>query len=295
MNNKIKGNLMLLLTALIWGNGFVAQSVGMDYIGPYTFLCVRGIIGGLFLIPCIFILNKFNYIKSESKDTKILVKGGVLCGIVVCIANIFQQFGIVYTTVGKAGFITALYIIIVPLLGILLKKKVEANTYVSVLIAMAGLYLLCINESLSINKGDVLSLICAFFFSIQILLVDHYSSLVDCVKLSCIQFLVSGIIAAVPMFIFENPEMKNILAAYVPLLYAGIMSFGVAYTLQIVGQKYTEASYASLLMSLESVFAVLGGWLILGQTLSFKEVLGTILMFLAIILAQLPIKFFKRK
>ena len=295
MNKRIKGSLMLLLTALIWGNGFVAQSVGMDYIGPYTFLCVRGIIGGLFLIPCIFILKKFNYIKDESKNAKTLIKGGVLCGIVVCIANIFQQFGIVYTTVGKAGFITALYIIIVPLIGIIFKKKVDKNTYVSVLIAMAGLYLLCINESFTINKGDILSLICAFFFSIQILLVDSYSSFVDCVKLSCIQFLVSGIISPVPMFIFEHPEIKSILAAYIPLLYAGIMSFGIAYTLQIIGQKYLEASYASLLMSLESVFAVLGGWIILGQALSFKEVLGTILMFLSIILAQIPINILKRK
>ena len=200
MNNRIKGNVMLLLTALIWGNGFVAQSVGMDYIGPYTFL-----------IPCIFILNKFNFIdKSKKEDNKTLLKGGILCGVVVCIANIFQQFGIVYTSVGKSGFITALYIIMVPLLGVFIKKKVEGKTWVSVFVAMAGLYLLCINESVSINKGDVLSLICAFFFSIQILLIDHYSPLVNGVKLSCIQFLVAGSLTAIPMFIFEKPEIKSI-------------------------------------------------------------------------------------
>lgn len=296
MNNRIKGNVMLLLTALIWGNGFVAQSVGMDYIGPYTFLCVRGLMGGLFLIPCIFILNKFNFIdKSKKEDNKTLLKGGILCGVVVCIANIFQQFGIVYTSVGKSGFITALYIIMVPLLGVFIKKKVEGKTWVSVFVAMAGLYILCINESVSINKGDVLSLICAFFFSIQILLIDHYSPLVNGVKLSCIQFLVAGSLTAIPMFIFEKPEIKSILAAYVPLLYAGIMSFGIAYTLQIIGQKYTDAAYASLIMSLESVFAALGGWIILGQTLSIKELLGAILMFSAIILAQVPIKIFKSR
>ncbi|SFU35257.1 Permease of the drug/metabolite transporter (DMT) superfamily [Clostridium sp. DSM 8431] len=297
MNSKIKGNIMLIITALIWGNGFVAQSVGMNYIGPYTFLCVRGIIGGIFLIPCIFILNKFNLI-DDSKvkgNKKELIIGGILCGVVVCIANIFQQLGLLYTSVGKSGFITALYIIIVPLLGVFIKKKVQKKIWLCAFIALIGLYLLSINGEMAINKGDILSLICAFFFSIQIMLVDHYTPLVNGVKLSCIQFLVSGIISAIPMFIFEKPSVSGILAAYIPLLYAGIISFGVAYTFQIIGQKYTDAASASLLMSLESVFAVLGGWMILGQTLSFKEIMGAAIMFLAIILAQAPLKFFLNK
>ncbi|MCR4943694.1 MAG: DMT family transporter [Clostridium sp.] len=297
MNSKIKGNIMLIVTALIWGNGFVAQSVGMNYIGPYTFLCVRGIIGGVFLIPCIFILNKFNLI-DDSKvkgNKKELIIGGILCGVVVCIANIFQQLGLLYTSVGKSGFITALYIIIVPLLGVFIKKKVQKKIWLYAFIALIGLYLLSINGEMSINKGDILSLICAFFFSIQIMLVDHYTPLVNGVKLSCMQFLVSGIISAIPMFIFEKPSVSGILAAYIPLLYAGIISFGVAYTFQIIGQKYTDAASASLLMSLESVFAVLGGWMILGQTLSFKEIMGAAIMFFAIILAQVPLKFFLNK
>lgn len=297
MNSKIKGNIMLIVTALIWGNGFVAQSVGMNYIGPCTFLCVRGIIGGVFLIPCIFILNKFNLI-DDSKvkgNKKELIIGGILCGVVVCIANIFQQLGLLYTSVGKSGFITALYIIIVPLLGVFIKKKVQKKIWLCAFIALIGLYLLSINGEMAINKGDILSLICAFFFSIQIMLVDHYTPLVNGVKLSCIQFLVSGIISAIPMFIFEKPSVSGILAAYIPLLYAGIISFGVAYTFQIIGQKYTDAASASLLMSLESVFAVLGGWMILGQTLSFKEIMGAAIMFFAIILAQVPLKFFLNK
>lgn len=291
MNSKIKGNIMLVITALIWGNGFVAQSVGMDYIGPYTFLCVRGIIGGLFLIPCIFLLDKFNFIDdSKVKDNKKeLLVGGVLCGVVVCIANIFQQLGILYTSVGKSGFITALYIIIVPMLGVFIKKKVPKKIWICAFIALIGLYLLSINGGMSVNKGDVLSLVCAFFFSVQIMLVDHYTPLVNGIKLSCIQFFVSGIISAIPMFIFEEPNVSSILAAYIPLFYAGVMSFGIAYTFQIIGQKYTDAASASLLMSLESVFAVLGGWVILGQTLSVKEIIGTAIMFVAIILAQVPL------
>ncbi|MDD6796503.1 MAG: DMT family transporter [Clostridiaceae bacterium] len=291
MNNKIKGNLMLLVTALIWGNGFVAQSVGMDYIGPYTFLCVRGMLGGLFLIPCIYILKKFNFTeKAVQNNKKELLIGGLLCGVVIFIGNVFQQLGIIYTTVGKAGFITALYIIIVPFLAIFIKKKIGFKTWISTFISVAGLYLLCGSGDMNLNKGDVLSFFSAIFFAIQILLVEHYSPMVDGVKLSCIQFIVSGVLAAFPMFIFENPDIKSILAAYMPLLYAGVASFGIAYTLQIIGQKYTEASSACLIMSLESVFAALGGWVILGQTLSRKELLGAALMFTAIMLAQLPDK-----
>lgn len=298
--SRFKGNLMLVLTALIWGTAFVAQSVGMDFVGPYTFLFARNIIAGVFLIPCIFFLNKIgaknnnkkirnSSIRDENGNKKSLIIGGVICGIVLFVASALQQIGIVYTTVGKAGFITALYIIIVPILGIFFKNKVQGQVWISVVIAIIGLYLLCINENLSVNKGDFLIFLCSIIFSIHILVIDHFSPIVDGVKMSCIQFFVCGILSFIPMVLFENPQIINILNAYSPILYAGIMSSGVAYTLQIVGQKYTSPVLASLILSLESVFAALSGWVILKEVFSGKEIIGCILVFSAIIIAQLPI------
>ena len=290
---KMKGNLMLILTAFIWGIAFVAQSVGMEFVGPYTFLAVRSIIGGLVLIPCIFLLNKVNSNNKERKnkdDKKNLIIGGISCGIVLCIASSLQQVGIIYTSVGKAGFITALYIVIVPLFGIFLKKKVQSTIWISVVISLIGLYLLCFKENFSINIGDFLMFLSAFIFSIHILIIDHFSPIVDGVKMSCIQFFVCGIIALILSLIFENLEIKSIIDAYIPILYAGVMSCGVAYTLQIVGQKYTDPVLASLILSLESVFAALSGWVILNEVLSGKELIGCILVFVAIIIAQLPEK-----
>lgn len=291
----LKGNIMLIMTALIWGTAFVAQSVGMDYVGPYTFLFARSFIGGMFLIPCMFFLKRFNKSKEEEnntkkKDNRTLIIGGILCGIMLFVASAFQQCGIQYTTVGKAGFITALYIIIVPILGIFLKKKAGIKIWIAVLISVAGLYLLCINETFSISKGDLLVFICAFFFAVHILVIDHFSPKVDGVMMSCIQFFVCGIISAVFMLIYEKPEINTIINAYMPVLYAGIISSGIGYTLQIVAQKDTEPVIASLLLSLESVFAVLGGWVILHQVLSFKEFIGCVLVFGAIIIAQIPEK-----
>lgn len=298
--SRFKGNLMLVLTALIWGTAFVAQSVGMDFVGPYTFLFARNIIAGVFLILCIFFLNKIgaknnnkkirnSSIRDENGNKKSLIIGGGICGIVLFVASALQQIGIVYTTVGKAGFITALYIIIVPILGIFFKKKVQGQVWIIVVIAIIGLYLLCINENLSINKGDFLIFLCSIIFSIHILVIDHFSPIVDGVKMSCIQFFVCGILSFIPMVLFENPQIINILNAYSPILYAGIMSSGVAYTLQIVGQKYTSPVLASLILSLESVFAALSGWVILKEVFSGKEIIGCILVFSAIIIAQLPI------
>ena len=296
--SNIKGNVILMITAFIWGTAFVAQSVGMDYVGPFTFITARYIVGGLFLIPCIYLLDKMN--KKEVKergnaDKKILMTGGFLCGIALFTASCFQQIGIKYTTVGKSGFITALYIIIVPLLGILFKKKVSAKVWVSVAISLIGLYLLCMNENFSISRGDFLVFMCAVCFSIHILIIDKYSSLVDGVRMSCIQFFVAGLLGIIPMFVFENPQIKDILNACSPILYAGIMSSGVAYTLQIIGQKYTSPVLATLIMSLESVFAALSGWFILGELLSFKEFTGCCFVFIAIILAQLPDRNFDYK
>ena len=286
----------LLLTAFIWGVAFVAQSVGMDYIGPFTFNCVRSIIGGLVLIPLVVILGKKNrkdvektpeQAKEYKKNTII---GGICCGICLCVASNFQQVGIMHTTVGKAGFITALYIIIVPILGIFMKKKVAPIVWVSSVIAVVGFYLLSISGQVSISKGDILVLICAVLFSVHILVIDYFSPKGEGVTISCIQFFTSGILCGIMMFLFENPQIGDILAAYLPILYAGVMSCGVAYTLQIVGQKNMDPTVASLILSLESVFSALAGWLILGQGLSGKELTGCALVFVAVLLAQMPQK-----
>ena len=295
--SNIKGNVILMITALIWGTAFVAQSVGMDYVGPFTFITARYIIGGVFLLPCIYLLDKMNkktVTESSYNDKKTLLVAGTLCGIALFTASCFQQIGIQYTTVGKSGFITSLYIVIVPLLGILFKKKVSAKVWISVVISLIGLYLLCMNEDFSISRGDFLILICAFCFSIHILIIDKYSSLVDGVRMSCIQFFIAGLLGVIPMLFFEHPKITDILNACTPILYAGIMSSGVAYTLQIIGQRYTSPVLATLIMSLESVFAALSGWIILGEILSLKEFAACCLVFAAIILAQLPEKNMKR-
>lgn len=284
----------LLLTAFIWGVAFVAQSVGMDYIGPFTFNCVRSIIGGLVLIPLVVILRKKNRADKTAEEAKEYKKntviGGICCGICLCVASNFQQFGIMHTTVSKAGFITALYIIIVPILGIFMKKRVAPIVWVSSVIAVIGFYLLSISGRVSINKGDILVLICAVLFSVHILVIDYFSPKGEGVTISCIQFFTSGILCGIMMFLFENPQIKDILAAYLPILYAGVMSCGVAYTLQIVGQKNMDPTVASLILSLESVFSALAGWLILGQGLSGKELIGCSLVFVAVLLAQMPQK-----
>ena len=295
--STLKNSLLLLLTATIWGVAFVAQSVSMDYIGGFTFNAIRNIIGAITLVPVILIFSKQNPAADQNpadrqKARKTLITGGICCGILLCLASNFQQFGIKYTTVGKAGFITACYIIIVPIIGIFLTKKCSPFIWIAVLLSLGGLYLLCISpgEGFSIGKGDTLVLICAVVFSFHILTVDHFSPLVDGVKMSCIQFLVCGILSGIPALIFENPNITNILQAWMPILYAGILSCGVAYTLQIVGQKGMNPTVASLIMSLESCISVIAGWLILGQNLSSREIFGCVLMFGAIMLAQLPQK-----
>ncbi len=290
--------MILLLTAFIWGVAFVAQSVGMDYVEPFTFNCVRSLIGGVVLVPCIFLLDKLNPqrnqeylaldLSGQKENQKKLIKGGVWCGIVICVASNLQQFGISYTTVGKAGFITALYIVIVPILGLFFRKKCSPAVWIGVVLAVFGLYFLCMTEGFSVQLGDFLVFLCALAFSVHIMVIDHFTQLVDGVKMSCIQFLVCGVISGVCMFLFENPSMSNILAAWQPILYAGVLSCGVAYTLQIVGQKGMNPTVASLILSLESVISVLAGLVLLGQKLSGREVAGCVFMFAAIVLAQLP-------
>ena len=298
---SIKSAGLLALTAFIWGVAFVAQSAGMDYIGPFTFSCIRSLMGGIVLIPCIRFLDKFNEknaVPSKKPQTKeekkTLLTGGLACGLALCVASNLQQFGIQYTTAGKAGFITALYIVLVPIFGLFLKKKVSAKIWVSVAIAVAGLYFLCITGDLNINAGDFYVFLCAIVFTIHIMIIDHFAPMVDGVRMSCIQFFVTGILSAIPMFLFESPDINAVINALIPLLYAGILSSGVAYTLQIVGQKDADPTMASLILSLESVFSVLAGWILLKEVLTARETMGCILMFAAIILSQLPEKAAKK-
>lgn len=293
---QLRSNFMLLLTALIWGCAFVAQSVGMDYVGPFTFNCVRFVIGAVVLLPCIAFLDKMNgrtpsvWGTRDVQQRKTLLLGGLACGTTLAVASGLQQVGILYTTVGKAGFITALYIVMVPLLGLVVHKRVGLPVWAAVALAVVGMYLLCITDGFSIGLGDTIMLLCAVVFALQILAVDYFSARTDGVRLSCLQFLVCGVWNAIPMFATETPRMTDIFSAWLPILYAGILSCGVAYTLQVIAQRNTAPAVASLLMSLESVFAVLAGWVLLGEQLSARELLGCALVFGAILLAQLPSK-----
>ncbi len=295
---KLRNSLLLLLTATIWGFAFVAQSVGMQYVGPMTYVCSRSIIGGIVLLPVIAVLNKNSSIhvgetrQERQKARKTLLAGGVCCGVVLCVASTTQQFALLYTSVGKAGFLTACYILIVPLLSwLLFGRKCGLKHWCGVALALIGLYFLRMaSGSFGFAKGDLIGLSCALLFSIHILVIDHFSPLTEGVKLSCIQFFVCAVVSGIGMLIFEHPTWANILAAWKPILYAGAMSSGVGYTLQIVGQKGMNPAVASLIMSLESVISVIAGWLILGQALSGREIFGCVLMFSAIVLAQLPEK-----
>ena len=293
MKQQIKSSLILLLTASIWGVDFVAQSVGMEYIGPFTFNAIRCVLGGLVLIPVILVLKKKKETGAENQekeDKKTLWAGGIACGVILCIASNLQQFGIMEASVGKSGFFTALYIVMIPVIGIFIGKRPGIKLWFCVALAVVGMYLLCMKDgSFTIERADIMLLLCALAFSFHILVVDYFSPKVDGVKMSCIQFFVCGVLSAVGMLFTETPDISNIQAAWLPLLYAGLLSCGVGYTLQIVGQKGINPVIASLIMSLESVISALAGWVILGQVLSPKEILGCVLMFVAIIITQIPI------
>ncbi len=287
---NIKNILLLFLTAAIWGVAFVAQSMGMEHVGPFTFSCARFFLGGLVLLPFVWYSGKK---KGNTMvipgHRKTLLIGGLSCGIALCLATNFQQIGIQYTTVGKAGFITACYIVIVPVMGLLLGKKCSPMVAGAVVLSLGGLYLLCMaGGELAMNRGDLLMLVCALLFSAHIMIIDFFSPVVDGVKMSCIQFFVSAVLSGAAMLLWEKPDMGQLLMAWAPVLYAGVLSCGVGYTLQIIGQKGMNPTVASLILSLESSISVLAGWVILGQRLTSRELWGCVLMFGAIILAQLP-------
>lgn len=295
MKTKVRNSCLLFLTACIWGSSFVAQSVGMDYIGPYTFNCLRFLIGGLVLLPVIFFSrHRKKDQKDRSKDRTLQKKeilcGGIVCGVVLCIASTLQQIGIIYTTAGKAGFLTAMYIVLVPVLGLFLKRKAGLQLWISVGLALIGLYLLCMKGAFSLNGGDVLLILCAVGFSVHIMVVDYFSPKLDGMILSCIQFLVAGLISGIGMLLSEQFDWHMVLLAAKPILYSGVLSCGVGYTLQVIAQKGLNPTVASLLMSLESVVSVIAGFLVLHEVLSGRELLGCVFMFAAVILAQIPVK-----
>lgn len=318
--NSLKGSLLLLLGAFVWGVAFVAQSVGMDHLNAFAFNSIRNFIGVIALLPILIWkiyglkddmnnvqpLNSVDSSKSETHTsflqnirkifTKDLFWGGIICGTALCIASNFQQLGIQYSTVGKSAFITTLYIVFVPLLGLFFKKKVSIQVWIGVFLAMAGLYLLCMKDEVFVlGIGDIYLLLCAFFFTIQITAVDYFAPKVDGVALSMMQFFVTAVLSGVFMIFTEIPTWSNICGAAIPLLYAGVISCGIGYTLQIIGQKHLSATVASLIMSLESVFATLAGWVILHEVLSTKELIGCGLVFAAVILTQLPSFHFKKE
>lgn len=290
MTKNLKGSLILLLTAIIWGTSFVSQKLGMNDVGPFTFMGLRTLLGAVVLLPFIFVTD-MKKPKSErmSFANKSLLKGGLACGVFLCIASCLQTFGMVYIDAGKAGFLTSLYMIFVPIIGIFIGKKLNLKTVFAVLLAVFGMYLLCMKNGFSsIGKGDVLVLLCAVLFAFHILTIDKFSPGVDAVKLSCLQFAVAGALATICMFIFEKPPIEAVLASAGPIMYSGIMSCGVAYTLQVVGQKYAEPTVASIIMSLESVFAALSGAIFLGEVMIPREIMGCAIMFIAVIYIQLP-------
>lgn len=300
-SRQVRNSILLVLTAFIWGIAFVAQSEGGNAVGPFTFNGIRSLIGSIVLLPVIALLDRMKLTSKKpitKAEKKTLLIGGLSCGVLLFLASSAQQLGICLgTPAGKAGFLTACYILLVPVLGLFLKKKCGVRVWAGIAITLVGLYLLCMSETLRLQSSDLLLLACALLFAVHILVIDYFSPRVDGVRMSCIQFLVCGILSLIPMFFSEirvgaDMWLANLTdpGAWLAILYAGVLSCGVAYTLQIVGQNGINPTVASMLLSLESVFSVLAGWIILKQSLGAKELLGCGLIFIAIILAQLPEK-----
>lgn len=292
MSKQFKGTLALLLATAIWGSTFVAQSVGVEKIGPFTFLAIRCILAVAVLLPVIYFRNNDKFL--QILMDKRLWKVGAICGVALFVATALQQLGLMYTTAGKSGFITAMYIVLVPIFGLFLKKKPPNSVLLSILIAAFGLYFLSGSGFTSVNIGDVLTLGCAAAFAVQILLLDRFAGDLDCVALNMVQSLICAVISAIVTGFTETVVLADIVNCWLPLAYAGVLSMGVAYTLQIVGQRALDPSTASVLMSFESVFAAISGWLILHEKLSSTEILGCALVFIAILIPQIPLKKLKK-
>ena len=293
MKKKLEGSLALVTATVIWGFAFIAQSVGMDLIGPFTFQMIRCLLAVLVLIPLAFLLDikKCSFSQSVEKwKNPALWKAGIICGLALFAASSLQQIGLVYTDAGKAGFITAMYIVMVPVLGLFLKRRPPRTIVISVLLAVVGLYLLSCMGVTEINKGDLYLIGCAVAFGVQINCIDHFAPHVDGFRLNCVQALTVAVISLPFVVLTETVNTSNIIACWGPLCFAGMLSMGLAYSLQIIGQKSIEATAASLIMSLESVFAALGGWWLLKERMSATELLGCGLVFAAVILSQLPEK-----
>lgn len=292
--NRIRQNVLPVLAALIWGTAFVAQSVSTDHVGPFTFNAARSIIASVFLLILCLVLRAVrrkdfgDEAQAHPTAAKDLILGSLCCGTALTVACFLQQKGLETTTSGKAGFITALYIVIVPIIGLFMKKQTPKTVWLSVPFAAIGLYLLCIKEGFTITIGDFYVLLCAFAYSAHILVIDHFTQKVDGVALSCGQFMTASVFSSIGMVLTETPSLSGIMACIGPILYVGIFSSGVAYTLQILAQKDSNPTVVSLLMSLESVFATIAGAIILGDQMSGKEYLGCAIMLAAVILAQLP-------
>ena len=293
MNKKLRGTLSLLAATVIWGFAFIAQSVGMDLIGPFTFQMVRCFLAVAVLIPCAFLLDigKCSWKDSLGKwKDPTLWKSSVICGCALFAASSLQQMGLVYTDAGKAGFITAMYIVLTPVVGLFRKRKPPKNTVFSVMLAVVGLYLLSCMGVTEINRGDLYLMGCALAFALQINCIDHFAGNLDGFRMNCIQALTVAVLS-IPFVLFtETVDIANLVACWGPLCFAGMLSMGLAYSLQIVGQKNMEATAASLIMSLESVFAALGGWWLLKERMRGSELLGCGLVFAAVVISQLPEK-----
>ncbi len=305
-NKKLLGNAILMFTAAIWGMGFAWQRLGMEDIGPVTFTAAREIISAVFIGIVAVIINGIARKKerirsgpfySDSRDRPArerrgaTIRGGICCGVFLVSATLFQQWGIVYTTAGKAGFITAMYMLFVPIVGfVLFKMRHSWTVWLAVALGVVGMYFLCMNEALYLTKGDALMLVCALLYSGHILCCDHFVEKAEPISMSAIQFVTASVISLVLAFILEVPQASQIRTAILPILYCGFVSGGMGYTLQIVGQKFADPTPASLIMSLEAVFAVLGGVLMLGERMTLREGAGCIIMFVAIILVQIDHK-----
>lgn len=299
MNKKLRANLLLLLTAAVWGASFVSQVSGMEYVGPITFQGIRLMFSAIVLIPVVLVMNRGKgslFAPEKKEENKNVLIGGICCGLALFTACILQQFGCVFTTAGKAAFITTLYVVIVPIFSVFLRRRVRPIMWLCVILGVIGLYLLAMPDGFgSVSKGDFFVILCAVAYAVHILVCDHFVAKNDGVKLSCIQFLTAGIIGCICMFIFETPDLDAILTCAIPILYAGCISGGLGYTLQIVAQRDAEPTMASLLMSLESVFGVLFGALLLHEVMSGREILGCCTIFAAVIISNLPEKEAKLK